>query len=117
MDKYISIPYKDNGRGVEGLDCYGLVWKILKEVFNKEIPKLDGVYTGDSVNALKKHRALVPAEQVEAPVDGDIVLIYVKGRPAHVGIYLGGKVLHTTSLRGCVYEPVEKYRRREYYRA
>lgn len=38
MDKYIGIPFKEHGRDINGWDCYGLIYYILKKEFNINIP-------------------------------------------------------------------------------
>ena len=36
--KYIGIPFADGGRSAQGVDCYGLLWLILRDHFGIEIP-------------------------------------------------------------------------------
>ncbi len=116
VEKYVIVPYKDNGRDMTGLDCYGLVYLVLRDEFGKHVPELAGVYDAHASEVLERNRPLVPAMPVDVPEDGDIMLVYQMGKPCHVGVYLGGHILHTSRGRGCSYEPLDRFKRREFYR-
>ena len=38
FNKYIGIPYKNQGRGWDGVDCWGLYYLIFKTELNIELP-------------------------------------------------------------------------------
>lgn len=121
MEKYIGIPYKHNGRDTHGLDCYGLVWLVEKEVFNKDIPKLSDLDDKTSCRLINDNLPLVDATEVENPEDGDIVLFFYHNNPIHVGIYYNKKILHANKRIGVIYESIKsrnlsKYGKKEFYR-
>jgi len=39
--KYLGVPYKHNGRDLDGLDCLGLIWRFYKDM-GIEVPDSDG---------------------------------------------------------------------------
>ena len=88
---YIGIPFAAKGRTDAGLDCWGLVQRVLMEQFLIFLPSLDGKYTeltakGNAQvieNAVKE----LPVERTEIPLEGDIAVLSLAGVPAHVGVY------------------------------
>lgn len=121
MNKYVGIPYVRNGRDYNGLDCYGLVWLVEKEVFNKDIPVLGLLEDRNSCSLIKANLPLVNATKVDTPSNGDIVLFFYHGNPTHVGIYYNNGVLHAMLNIGVVYEALNsrnlrKFSSKEYYR-
>lgn len=99
MRKYLGIPYKDMGRTVEGLDCWGLCVLLAKNEFNYDLPALDRQYTsatdGRSVADLVAINKLNGWEKVEVYEKGDIIVFNVAGFACHVGTYIGeGLFIH-----------------------
>ncbi len=89
--KFIGIPYAVGGRTHAGLDCYGLVWLVLTEVFGVEPPRYDASSAERFTSAIGESH-WVP---VTDPQPGDVVLLALAGHPAHCGVMLGpGQMLH-----------------------
>lgn len=42
--RFIGIPWVDRGRDLRGLDCYGLVFVVFRDVFNIHLPRFDARY-------------------------------------------------------------------------
>lgn len=121
IDKYVGIPYKFNGRDIFGLDCYGLVWLVEKDVWGKRLPRLDGIEDGDRAELFAEHRALIDGVQTTEPDDGDVVVLFLHDVPQHVGVYYKNGVLHATDTRGVVYEKLnsrymQRFNKKEFYR-
>ncbi len=122
MDEYIGIPYLLNGRDRNGLDCYGLVYLVEKEVFHKDLPEFSQISSGnDAAVLLESNKPLLNAKQVDTPIDGDIVLFFRQGAPIHVGVYYDRGIIHSTDNRGVVYEKLnsvylKRFQKKEYYR-
>ena len=104
--KYVGIPYKAHGRGMEGVDCYGLLKLVFQSEFGIEIP--DYLYaenfTADAfsggMNDSCWEQLVAGREQL-----GDVVLMMVKGKPFHVGMILEPvRMLHVlrTGLSSCI---------------
>lgn len=122
MDGYIGIPYKRNGRDRDGLDCYGLVYLVEKEMFGNQLPILNNIYDGNNVAELiAEQQPLLSGEQVLTPEDGDVVLFFHQGKPIHIGVYWQHGIIHATEHRGVIYERLsstylKRFQKKEYYR-
>lgn len=121
MEQYIGIPYRKNGRDRSGLDCYGLVWIVEKEVYNKSIPKLLELSEKTATTLIMENTPLINAVQVTKPINGDIVLFFYHDLPVHVGVFDNNHVLHSVQGVGVVYEKItanrlRKFNKEEYYR-
>lgn len=85
---YIGIPYKKNGRGYDGCDCFGLVLLYYRDALGITLP--DYLYGGISIVADCFERALQPDQN-------DIITFDFNG-DRHVGVALGhGRFLHNLS--------------------
>lgn len=97
-DKYVGIPYD-----LETTNCGWLVSTVLKEQFDTEIQvpsEADEHFIRRSIqvsDTLNKQFVKIPERDAQ---DGDIVLMKVRGRLSHVGIFVKigttRYVLHTT---------------------
>ena len=105
--KYIGLPFQQ-------LDCFNLVKKIYKEVYNKDI--LDTSvkhYESDLINQsyLSEVNNWV---EVKTPLEGDIVAIRLDSNYPHLvthfGVMINDKqMIHTTEKTNCVVENSTKY--------
>lgn len=97
---YIGLPFKERGRNIKGLDCWGLVRLALMEQFDIYPPSYISSYSStinqDQIGALVRRETLdwkhiKPNEEM----CGDIVILRMRGAPMHVGLVLGDKsMLH-----------------------
>ena len=80
----LTVPYKTNGRSMDGMDCYGLVLECSRR---NETPLNDILKPGETqVNAVK----------IETPEAGDIATFFEKGH-FHIVFYLAkDTVIHMT---------------------
>jgi cell wall-associated NlpC family hydrolase len=116
----IGIPYVLGGRTKEGADCYGYVWMLLKER-GYILPKYDIDYTmSDRANLIRSNAPLILGQELDAPEELCIVLMYRGKYPVHIGLYINGKVYHTTKSTGSICEKVsglnKKNRKVEFWR-
>jgi len=97
-DHYIGIPHVE-------LDCAELVGKVLREQLGREVhfprKQEDGL---DHRSGLIVANAKDYARKIDAPHDGCGVLMFFRGRRAHMGLYAlidgQGYVLHSDALFG-----------------
>lgn len=104
-DAYIGIPFEVKGRNYEGLDCWGLVRLIYKEMFNIDLPSfadkyidlkdkalLEKLYAKHSKNGEGWTRVLKGQEMF-----GDVFLVPLVGINTHVCVCVEpGLMIHIT---------------------
>jgi probable lipoprotein NlpC len=108
----IGIPYKDHGRDISGMDCYGVVIEVLRR---KGISVPDVFYPDTKNETNKKILEVlekgIPNTELHKPEEGAVVEILVMGQPSHVGVCLGdGTFIHSLKKIGVVIEPLYRYR-------
>lgn len=96
-DKFIGIPFKEQGRSFSGVDCWGLAVLYYKEEFGIDLPLFTDSYSLQD-NARLQELISIKKEawhRVAKPKVGDLVLFKVLGSETHIGIYIGeNKFLH-----------------------
>jgi len=97
-DKYIGLPYLDNGRTKTGVDCWGLARLVYQGEFGIDLPSYTEEYIGgtdphivEAVNLYKDNW-----QELATPNIGDLCLFNIFGEPMHVGVFIGeNKFLHS----------------------
>jgi len=95
---YIGLPFREHGRDRSGLDCWGLVRLVLAEQFNIALPSYAEEYSrtteaakiGALITRETQNWKIVPAGQEAC---GDAIVLRVRGRPMHVGLVLGDRLM------------------------
>lgn len=102
---YQFIPVKPGGRDREGLDCWGLVALIYKEMRGIDLPLYENVNWRDSrevwltIAAQEKLNWCPVAVHERAAYD--VVVLRLKGIPWHVGVLVDhNRFIHADPLRG-----------------
>lgn len=87
LNDYSFIPYVENGRDEKGLDCWGLVRCVWRDVFsNGELPLLSGVAESTAANMTRQFKSIEPSF-VESEFDEEMIACaFVGGVFVHVGI-------------------------------
>ena len=107
-NEYVGIPFKEFGRGEDGLDCYGLIRLVFLERHNIELPTLLDTYcsTRDRErNAQQIHREALESENWVRILPGqekpfDVIVARIYGLPCHLAIVVRkGIMLHAS--RNC----------------
>jgi hypothetical protein len=106
-NKYIGLPYANNGRTESGVDCWGLACLFYRDELGIELPSYSELYSTandpEVVTAINTHRDNWLL--VTQAVPGDLCLFNIYGEPAHVGVYVGdNKFLHAREGRDSVIE-------------
>lgn len=113
IEKYLAIPYRDRGRGFDGVDCWGLVGLVLPELIGAAPdPLLLDYASAESPRGVRHAIAAEAGRWDEVPLGherlGDVLLLADRLLPSHVGIVLGDRMmLHATATAGVT---VESYR-------
>ena len=113
INKYIGLPYKDNGRNVDGIDCWGLACLFYKQEYNIDLPSNADLYEGpndtgipDVISQYKDNW-----EEVKYGNVGDICLFNIYGELSHVGVYLGDrKFLHSRAGQDSVIDSLDNFK-------
>jgi cell wall-associated NlpC family hydrolase len=100
FDRFVGIPYLDKGRSLVGLDCYGLVRLVFRELRGIELPSYVADYATGADRTAIAH--LIKGEidawdEVRAgdEIAFDGVLIREAGFPRHIGLVVTpGLMLH-----------------------
>lgn len=126
LDRFVGIPYVQNGREYEGSDCWGVVYLYYRDVLGKLIPTYSAEmearqFTNRDIGPLLTAERDLHWHSVEHPQAGDCVLMRAGRHNSHVGIYLGnGRMLHSEGPEPSVIERVDGMRWRNrisgYYR-
>jgi hypothetical protein len=109
-NKYIGLPYKDNGRDASGVDCWGLARLFYQQELGVELPSYTNLYAGahdpQVSHALETYKDTWEAAEYGAA--GDLCLFNIYGEPAHVGVYIGNRrFLHAREGRDSVVESLD----------
>ena len=109
-ETYIGIPWSATGDGPASYHCWAFVRHIQKEHFGRDLPSIPNP---EDVLAIARGFRDHPERQrwklVNAPKDGDCVLMRQARYPIHVGVWLdvdGGGVLHCSQEAGVAFQGV-----------
>ena len=112
VNEYVGIPYVWGGRSYSGLDCYGLCKLVYAEQYGfDDLPD----WLGDEIDLRGRESEIAKAvcsgnfEELEQPVDGCFAVCYRSKVAYHMGIFIGGGVLHSHRNTGAVFEPVREF--------
>lgn len=118
LDKYINLKFKYKGRDFSGVDCYGLVWLMLKNEKHIEMPEyeyskkwyLEGKnYIIDIKNDSVSWSQVV----IEKVKPFDVLLFYNSPRKIivnHMGLYLEDhKFIHVSEDHSSRLEKINDY--------
>ena len=107
-EHYIGIPWSVTGDGPVSYHCWAFVRHIQKEHFGRDLP---GIPNPEDVLAIARgfrdHPERQRWELVNAPNDGDCVLMRQARYPIHVGVWLdadNGGVLHCSQEAGVAFQ-------------
>lgn len=110
----VGIPYKEKGRGVDGVDCLGLNLMVSR-ILGFDVP--DWIYKGEEDNRNRETVRLgkegLRAERLNFPVEGCYIEFSCIDR-FHTGVYIGdGKFIHASKSAGMVViEDLSRWRKR-----
>ncbi len=103
----IGVPYKDNGRTLEGLDCYGLAIEVERR-FGKELR--DAVYDNYDIELSQKWAPLLNVRPVDFIKAGALLEIHIKDR-IHIAVALDSvRMIHATVNQGVRISKIAAYK-------
>ena len=92
---YLRIPYRKEGRGWDGADCYGFARLVMERETGFTMPLLDGRTEARPTDFSLYERLDEPEE---------LSLVFLQGGPfrnAHVAVYTDGALLHMSENGPC----------------
>lgn len=114
--RYVGVPFVDGGRGIEGLDCWGLFRLVYAERLGIVLPSYGDTSAFDLMAVTEAMAAGVAADEqwreVLAPQEYDGVLMRAYGarEPGHVGVMIDKqRLLHVEQKTAAVIVPIDHY--------
>ena len=103
IDDYVGIPFEIGGRSLRGLDCYGLVWKVYRDILGVSLP--DWV-TEEDIDWDGARGSWV---SLDRPIDFCLLRsARTGGIPDHFGLYISRGVL-TAGRGGSMFITLDNY--------
>lgn len=106
--KYVGLPYIDRGRTFAGVDCWGLVYLIMRREKGIELPSYGDISAHELIKVTRTIRDKSGAEPwhpVNEPRAFDVALM--RGSPLHVGLmYDDRNILHIEEKISAVFMPI-----------
>ena len=98
ITEYIDIPFLDNGKDRNGLDCWRLVVMFYREKLGIDLPDFSGIYVDGTLASLKKVTRIIREnkkkwQQVKKPQPYDVILIRTGSMVYHAGIVVGRRTM------------------------
>lgn len=89
VGRYIGLPFREHGRDIKGIDCWGLVRLVYLEQFSTCLPSLTQSYARttsvDSISRLITQQASTWKKiEYSAEELGDVIVLRVRGQPMHL---------------------------------
>lgn len=118
INDYLLIKHTPNGREYPYLDCWGLIVDVYREILDINLHDYTDLTQRDMNKGLMYERDSGRFAEVKEPQDYDIVAFFINGRLYHVGLWIGGRILHTSQQRNCRYELLDRVSlsQKRYYR-
>lgn len=107
INDYLLNKHTPNGRKYPFLDCWGLIVDVYREMLGITLNEYTDLSQADMSKALMYERQAGRFIEVDEPRDYDVIAFFIGGRLFHVGIWLKGKILHTSQKKNCRYETLD----------
>lgn len=111
LNDLLGVPYKDHGRDINGMDCYGLAI----EVSRRYGYRLDDVlYDDHDIRLSDEHKPTLNVSPINAPEAGAIIEMQY-GSELHIGVCINKREFIHMTRAGCRISPIGVYKVRGYY--
>lgn len=96
FDQFVGLPWCDGGRSAAGVDCYGLLFLVFRELRGIELPSFSDRYTTEADQVARKRLIAGQLDAWDEIAPGDeAVFDGVLLRIAHIGLVVApGLMLH-----------------------
>ena len=115
-DDLLNVPFRMGGRGMDGMDCYGIVAECCRRAGSPIADPFRGLDESIPMEeAMRIRRQEINVAEARGPAVGRIVYAELEGR-SHVGyIVERGKVLHAVRGGKPRVTPIGVFRKPLYY--
>jgi cell wall-associated NlpC family hydrolase len=101
----IGTPHRWDGRGPDGLDCYGLVWSFYRDCMGVTLPD----WTAEEQRRAWVIRTMSAEREahfraIGEPVEPCVALCECRSGPHHMGLYWQGGVVHAATGQGVAWQ-------------
>lgn len=123
---YLGKPWASGESGPDAYDCYGLVRAVYRDRFGIDMPLVsaDATKLLSCLHVAKNYADYQKWEEVDAPQEGDVLLMGCARHPHHIGVMVEDRILHSVEGAGVLLQPMDSvkahgwnilkiYRRRE----
>lgn len=108
INDYLLNKHTPNGRKYPFLDCWGLIVDVYREMLGISLNEYTDLSQRDMSKALMYERQSGRFIEVDnEPQDYDVIAFFIGGRLYHVGLWIRGKILHTSQKKNCRYETLD----------
>lgn len=114
--RYVGVPFVDDGRSIDGCDCWGLFRLVYTERLGIDLPSYGDTSARDLLGVTEAMSAGVAVDErwrevlVPQEYDGVLMRAYGARDPGHVGIMIGAKqLLHVERKTAAVIVPLDHY--------
>lgn len=108
INDYLLNKHTPNGRRYPFLDCWGLIVDVYREMLGISLNEYTDLSQRDMSKALMYERQSGRFMEVDdEPQDYDVIAFFIGGRLYHVGLWIRGKILHTSQKKNCRYETLD----------
>lgn len=111
INDLLGVPYKNNGRDLSGLDCYGLAIEVAKRYGYK---LNDIIYENHDIELSNKYLPTLNIEPISAPQEGALIEMEY-GSELHVGICINSKEFIHMTRTGCRVNHIGTFKLRGIY--
>ena len=105
---YLKARWEPNGRGPDVYDCWGLVMAVSAGVYGVVLPEVN--YEGAVAATIRGERGSDRWRRLHGPIEGCVVAMHHGNTkvPVHVGVYIGGYVIHCSRQRGVTCDTLDR---------
>lgn len=97
VNDLLGVPYKDHGRDLAGMDCYGLAIEVSRRYGNK----LNDVFYEDNAAELCDiHAPTLNIKKIEKPEPGALLEMRI-GNTLHIGVCINDREFIHMTRGGC----------------
>ena len=108
INDYLLIKHTPNGRTFPNLDCWGLIVDYYREMLGIQINEYTDLTAANMSTGLMYERNSNRFCETKEPRNGDVIAFFVNARLYHVGIYINGRILHTSQSKNCRFESLDR---------